>query len=240
MNYPSIGHVRKITKAKYGVNLPAVTQILGKTGNSFDKFLEKLDKNIDVEEERRRVMNIPQIANAVSRGRKVAHALENGIMETKDENVNNVLAEMEKAMEGFDTIAKEASLVYKNQYCGIADLVGNYGGELVIADNKSISKKLTVGKNGEVRPSSYKGYGLQVCAYAKAHNDMFGTDIKTGVLFFVEGDGIDDEISHKIIEVDIDEYWDEFKYRYEDYIRRETILLNRQMQFYNTNIRLEA
>ena len=234
--YPTLNFVRKSTKAKFGINLPAVTQILSKTGNSFDKFLEKLDKQIDMEEERKKVMSMPTVAKAVSRGRKVAHALEKGV-DSDDESINNVLAEMEKAMEGFDPIAKEAALVYKDKYCGIADIVGTYGGELVVADNKSINKPLPIGRDGNVRPSSYKSYGLQVSAYAKAHNDMFNTNIETGILFFAIGDG-SGEMGHKVIEIDVNDYWDEFGYRYEDYIRRETILLQRQMQFFNTNIRL--
>jgi hypothetical protein len=221
-------------RAEFGVKPPAVTQIITKTNITFDKFMEKLEAGFDFETEQAKFRSFMSQSSAVRRGRKVAHALENG-KKSEDKNVNRVLKEMKKAMRGFNVVEKEASLHYKDIYWGKADLVGFHKGVLVIADNKSVTKELTRGKDGEVVKSKYKGYGMQVAAYANAHNKMFGTKIDKGVLFFSEGDGSGDMTS-TIIEVNVKEYLPMFCERVRDFYLRESIMRNRESAFFKRRL----
>lgn len=228
-NYAIANVIKQQSKMDLGLTPPSVTGILGGTKQKYDKWLEKLEAGFDFKAAQERLMNKDSIRSAVSRGRKVAHAIENDTM-TDDVNVNRVITKMNESMNDLNIIEKEAPLVYKTIYWGKADIVGVKDGAIVIADNKSVNKKLPIGKNGKVRPCNYKDYALQVTAYAKAHNDMFGTIIDTGLLYFVEGDG-SGELTTQTIEIDINSYWDEWTERVQDYYKRQTIIKQRELMF---------
>jgi len=85
----------------------------------------------------------------------------------------------------------EISLWYPGLYAGTTDLVGVWRGKPAIIDFKQANKA----KTAEV----VLGYKTQLTAYAMAHNEVYGTDIQTGVIlistkdlqyqeFVVEGD----------------------------------------------------
>jgi genome maintenance exonuclease 1 len=68
----------------------------------------------------------------------------------------------------------EVPLYYSGLYAGTTDLIGVWKGKPAIMDFKQSNK---------VKKKEYiDDYFLQLAAYAAAHNDMHGTDIKTGVI----------------------------------------------------------
>jgi genome maintenance exonuclease 1 len=68
----------------------------------------------------------------------------------------------------------EVPLYYSGLYAGTTDLIGTWKGQPAIMDFKQSNK---------VKKREYiEDYFLQLAAYAAAHNEMHGTDIKTGVI----------------------------------------------------------
>lgn len=74
----------------------------------------------------------------------------------------------------------EMSLWYPGLYAGTTDLVGVWKGKPAIIDFKQANKKKT--------PEVVLGYKTQLTAYALAHNEVYGTDISTGVILICTGD----------------------------------------------------
>lgn len=229
-DYTMTNAALSVIKKNTGVRPPAVTSILTKTKMSYETWLDKFNKSYDFEAERDRVMSKAHVAKAVSRGRRVAHALENnGTVE--DVATNNVLQEQRRLLSLINVVEHEAPLHYKDLFWGKADAVGIYDGALVIADNKCVNSPLIKGKDGTPRPSTFKDYALQVAAYSHAHNEMFNTKIDTGLLLFVEGDGTA-ELTTNIIEVDVDFYYEQFMGRVKDYYQREAMVKQRELNFF--------
>lgn len=76
--------------------------------------------------------------------------------------------------------AMEEMLYYPKLYAGTADLIGMHKGEPAIMDYKTTNKMKTKDKIPD--------YFCQGAAYALAHNELFGTDIKKIVIFMVSRD----------------------------------------------------
>ena len=76
-------------------------------------------------------------------------------------------------------IAK-VGLIAKGLYAGTSDAIGMYEGEEAIIDFKT-SKKIK-------KEEWIEDYYLQCCAYAMAHNEMYDTNIKKGVILMVSRD----------------------------------------------------
>jgi genome maintenance exonuclease 1 len=68
----------------------------------------------------------------------------------------------------------EAQLYYPELYAGTTDLVGIWNGKPAIMDFKNSRKTK--------KEEWIEDYKYQLVAYAMAHNELFGTDIKTGVI----------------------------------------------------------
>lgn len=68
----------------------------------------------------------------------------------------------------------EVPLYYSGLYAGTTDLVGVWKGQPAIMDFKQTNKPK--------KREWVDDYFLQLAAYAAAHNDTYGTDIKTGVI----------------------------------------------------------
>ena len=68
----------------------------------------------------------------------------------------------------------EVPLYYPGLYAGTADLIGDINGEPCIVDfkNSRTLKKL----------DHIENYRAQIGAYALAHNELYGTDIKSGII----------------------------------------------------------
>ena len=68
----------------------------------------------------------------------------------------------------------EVPLYFPGVYAGTTDCVGIHQGREAIMDFKQSNK---VKKRENI-----SGYFLQLCAYAEAHNELYGTNINTGVI----------------------------------------------------------
>ena len=74
----------------------------------------------------------------------------------------------------------EVSLYYPKIYAGTTDLVGVHDGSPAIMDHKQ-SNKLK-------KREWIEDYFLQLAAYAAAHNEVHGTNIRKGVIFMCSAD----------------------------------------------------
>jgi genome maintenance exonuclease 1 len=76
--------------------------------------------------------------------------------------------------------AMEQSLYFPGLYSGTTDLVGVYDGEPAVCDHKQTNKP----KKAEW----VEDYYVQLVAYILAHNEIYGTDIRRGVIFMCSRD----------------------------------------------------
>jgi len=82
----------------------------------------------------------------------------------------------EKALTHVDEIwGSEVNLYMPNMYAGTTDLVGTYKGQPCIMDFKQTNKPKKV--------EWVVDYFLQLTAYAEAHNELYGTEIREGHVF---------------------------------------------------------
>lgn len=87
----------------------------------------------------------------------------------------------EQALADVDEIwGSEVNLYMPSMYAGTTDLVGQYKGQPSIMDFKQTNKP----KKAEW----VEDYYLQLVAYALAHNEIYGTDIKEGHVFMCSRD----------------------------------------------------
>lgn len=101
---------------------------------------------------------------------------------------NNTVQVMARAMadtminEAFPDIDEvwgiEASLYYPGLYAGTTDMVGVHKGQPAIIDHKTTKKTK--------KKEWIEDYFLQCCAYALAHNEVHGTDIKKAVINIID------------------------------------------------------
>ena len=186
IQYKKLERVTTAEGRKYvgddNVPVPSVTTVLDKTS----------DKNALIAW-RKRVGEAE--ANRVSKesaglGTKVHDELEKHILGEQVTFGNNMVSVMAKDMselmikEGFANIDEvwgtEIGLIAKGLYAGTTDCIGVHNGEDAIIDFKT-SKKIK-------KEEWIEDYYLQCCAYAMAHNEMYGTNIKKGVILMVSRD----------------------------------------------------
>lgn len=74
----------------------------------------------------------------------------------------------------------EQSLYYPGLYSGTTDLVGEYKGNPAIMDYKQTNKPK--------KEEWVEDYYLQLMAYALAHNEVYGTEIREGHIFMCSRD----------------------------------------------------
>ena len=186
IQYKKLERVTTAEGRKYvgddNIPVPSVTTILDKTSDK--TALIAWRKRVGEQE-----------ANRVSKesaglGTKVHNAKEKYILGETVEFGNNMVSVMAKDMselminEGFTNINEvwgtEIGLIAPGLYAGTTDCVGVHNGEDAIIDFKT-SKKIK-------KEEWIEDYYLQCCAYALAHNEMYGTDIKKGVILMVSRD----------------------------------------------------
>jgi genome maintenance exonuclease 1 len=166
-----------------GEKLPSVTEILGKTGDK--TALIEWRKRVGDEE-----------ANRISKestglGTLVHKHVENFILgEDRPGGTNDVrilaasMADniINQGLCAVDEIwAMEQPLYYPGLYAGTADLIGVYQGEPAIMDHKT-SKMVK-------KEEWVQDYFMQLAAYALAHNEVYGTNIRKGAIFMAARDG---------------------------------------------------
>jgi genome maintenance exonuclease 1 len=101
----------------------------------------------------------------------------------------------------------EVSLYFPEVYAGTTDLVGVHGGQEAIMDHKQTNKPK--------KREWIEDYFVQTAAYATAHNEVWGTKIRKGVIFMCSAAN---EYQEFIIEgADFDKYTDLWYTRVDKY-----------------------
>jgi genome maintenance exonuclease 1 len=86
----------------------------------------------------------------------------------------------DNVMQDVEVWGSEVNLYHPKIYAGTTDLVGTYKGQPAIMDFKQTNKP----KKAEW----VEDYYLQLTAYALAHNEVFGTNIREGHVFMCSRD----------------------------------------------------
>ena len=90
---------------------------------------------------------------------------------------------MEAYFPELDEVWGNEVMVYRRGvYAGTTDLVGVYRGEPSIVDFKQANKMK--------KREWIDDYFIQLTAYAAAHNEMYGTEIRQGVVLMASQDGL--------------------------------------------------
>ena len=163
-----------------GSKVPSVTTILDKTKSKESReALDRWKKSVGVE----RAQQIT--TEAANRGTRMHSYLEHYVKTGEMKELpSNPFAQpswymaAQVILEGFEKINEvwgvEVPLYYSGLYAGTTDSVGVHGSEPAIMDYKQSNK---------VKKREYiTDYFIQLAAYAQAHNNMHGTDIKKGVI----------------------------------------------------------
>tara|TARA_B100000073_G_scaffold112103_1_gene90491 strand:+ start:127 stop:807 length:681 start_codon:yes stop_codon:yes gene_type:complete len=186
--YPELKRVDKEIGRYYidskNQTVPSVTTVLGKTSDKSDSIQQWRNKVGDDEADR-----ITKQSTDI--GSMVHEALENFLNEKDWRNFsddqNGVIANKitDKFIDtGIQTISEvwglEVGLILDGLYAGTADCVGKINDIPSIIDFKT-SRRMK-------RREWIEDYFLQGCAYANAHNVMFGTEINQVVILMVDRD----------------------------------------------------
>jgi genome maintenance exonuclease 1 len=162
--------------------VPSVTTILDSTKDK--TFLIEWRKRVGNAEATR------ISTEAAGLGTLMHKHLENYVLGIDRPKGNNIVQEMARSMadtminEAFPDVNEvwgiEAGLYYPELYAGTTDMVGVHLGEPAIIDHKTTNKPK--------KKEWIEDYFLQCCAYALAHNSMFGTDIRKAVINIIDRD----------------------------------------------------
>jgi len=165
-----------------GIKLPSVTTILSATKDMTG--LDNWRKRIGNDEADR------QVKEAVNVGNLLHNELEKYILGLERNSGGNLIRKMARQMadnvinRGLIYVDEvwgvECALYYDGLYAGRSDLIGLYKGQPSIMDFKN-SKKIK-------KREWIDDYMMQLVAYSMAHNNMFDTDIKQGVIFMAARD----------------------------------------------------
>ena len=195
------------------IPVPSVTTVLSETGDK--TALINWRKRVG-DKEATRIST-----EAAGLGTKVHNAIEKYILnEEWDTFGNNHVSVLAKTMttmmveNGLTKIDElwgvEVALIAKGLYAGTSDAIGVYEGEDAIIDFKT-AKKIK-------KREWIEDYFMQGCAYALAHNEMMGTEIRKVVILMVDREGKFAEFTIKGEE--FDEYCDKWAQRLADYFNK--------------------
>jgi genome maintenance exonuclease 1 len=162
--------------------VPSVTTVLSGTSKSKDGLVQWRNRVGDEEADR-------IIKQSTDIGTAVHEAIEKFLNKEGWDNLENtsdqILAKnisnkfIKDALKGITEIwGLEVGLILDNLYAGTADCVGLYRDIPTLIDFKTAKK---IKKRDWI-----EDYFLQGCAYANAHNVMFGTDIQQIVILMVD------------------------------------------------------
>ena len=168
-----------------GTPVPSVTTVLSKTSTKSDGIDKWRNRVGDIEADR-------VIKQSTDIGTAVHEALESYLKKEEwdifdisisDQNISRKISQKFIA-DGLNTINEiwglEVGLILDGLYAGTADCIGLVNGVPSIIDFKT-AKKIK-------RREWIEDYFLQGCAYANAHNVMFGTNISQIVILMVDRD----------------------------------------------------
>lgn len=195
--------------------LPSVTTILARTKSEEDKAglkawqdwvgIKKADQIRDEAGNRGTVMHRRLEWYVKGIEKKVG----SNLVQQQGANMSKVIIENGlKHMTEF--WGSEVSLWFPGLYAGTTDLVGVWKSKPAIVDFKQANKLK--------KPEYIKDYKTQLTAYALAHNEVYGTDIKTGVILICTKDL---EYQEFVLEADeFDEYTNIWLDRVESYYQQ--------------------
>ena len=188
-DYPKLKRIQQANGSRQYTDgtanpVPSVTTILDKTADK--SFLIKWRQRVGDAEAKR----ITQ--ESAGLGSKVHDALEkytlNEDYEIKGNNLVSIMARrmvtdmIEKGLTQVDELwGVEVGLIAPGCYAGTTDAVGVFNGRDSIIDFKT-SKKIK-------KREWIEDYFMQGCAYALAHNEMFGSDISQVAILMVDREG---------------------------------------------------
>ena len=187
-DYPNLKRIQTKEGRKYtdgtGEPVPSVTTILSATSDK--TALIAWRKRVG-ETEANRIST-----ESAGLGTKVHNSLEKYILEEDwDSFGTNVVSQLAKTMtmemidKGLSKVNEiygvEVGLLAEGLYAGTSDAIGMYEGQESIIDFKT-SKKIK-------KREWINDYFMQGCAYALAHNEMFGSDIKKVAILMVDREG---------------------------------------------------
>jgi genome maintenance exonuclease 1 len=187
-DYPNLKRIQTKEGRKYtdgtGEPVPSVTTILSATSDK--TALIAWRKRVG-EAEANRIST-----ESAGLGTKVHNSLEKYILEEDwDSFGTNVVSQLAKTMtmemidKGLSKVNEiygvEVGLLAEGLYAGTSDAIGMYEGQESIIDFKT-SKKIK-------KREWINDYFMQGCAYALAHNEMFGSDIKKVAILMVDREG---------------------------------------------------
>jgi genome maintenance exonuclease 1 len=161
-----------------GHRVPSVTTILSKTKDM--TYLNAWKKRVG----EKKAQEIVQ--RSVNHGSSMHKNLENYILEGTQPTGNPFTVAMTKKVINHGLVnlnevwGVEVPLYADSLYAGTTDLVGTHNGVESIVDFKNARTKR--------KPEWVEDYSFQLAAYALAHNEMFGTDIKKGVIMLCTHD----------------------------------------------------
>lgn len=181
INYVKVKQInlegQRLYEAPDGSRTPSVTTILSKTKDM--THLNAWKKRVGEDEAKRITTEAAGVGTAMHNnlerfltgmermpGKNLVHIQANKMA---DEIIKNGLSEVDEIW------GIEQSLYYPGLYSGTTDLVGVYKGKPAIMDFKQTNKPK--------KREWVDDYFLQLAAYAMAHNEVYGTDIKEGHIF---------------------------------------------------------
>ena len=189
-----------------GRPLPSVTTILSKTKDM--THINEWIKNVGEAEANRIKTEASGLGNGMHKN------LENYILgaEMSGTLMAKTLAKviikngLSKVNEVWGT---EVALYSKELYAGTTDLIGLWEGRPSIMDFKNSLR--------EKQKEWIEDYMMQLCAYSLAHNEMFGTDIRQGVVMIATRDA----------------KYQEFVIKDDEFIHYETMWANKVCAYYD-------
>ena len=164
-----------------GESLPSVTSVLNKMKDR--SFLKKWRQKIGEKKAEQIIRDSGKIGTALH---LYIERFVNGTKYKDLTKIGKKAEEMAKKIidEAFpditDVWGSEIHLYYPKKYAGTTDMVGLYKGKPTIIDFKQ--------SNRPKKREWIQDYLMQLAAYAQAHNKLFGTDIKQGVILMCSRD----------------------------------------------------
>lgn len=187
-----------------GFKVPSVTTILDKTKSAESREALANWRRAIGEQKAQQITT-----EAASRGTRMHKYLEDYIKgEPLKESVSNPFAEQSLKMakivieKGFSKInevwGSEVPLYFPELYAGTTDCCGIHDGDEAILDFKQTNKPKKI--------EYIEDYFIQLTAYATAHNEVHGTNIRKGVILMCSKDY---EYQEFILEPKDFDYWTE-------------------------------
>ncbi len=207
---------KRLYQTPNGEKLVSVTTILDKTKSAEKtKALANWRKSIG------EAKATEIVTEAANRGTRMHTYLEKYVLgEELKESVSNPYAQQSLDMakivveEGLCNVDEywgtEVALYFPKIYAGTTDLVGVHKGEAAILDFKQTNKPK--------KREWIEDYFMQLVAYAEAHNEVYGTDIRKGVVLMCSKDYKYQEFITEGVEWDMwkQKWWDRVEQYYKE------------------------